>query len=366
VAPQATVAAWSDSVPPAPVAPQATVPAWPRTAPPTPPRYGGRHWWSPLPFPELPRISGRRAYTEVLLVFSAFFLAGIVSAGLLLADRYQNPFPNGSWADFGPEIIDIIAQTGLALAVVLLLSARRGVTSQTLGLSLPHRSDGRFAAGAATRILAWAIFAQVLGGIINAALQTGHLPTSKPNAAELVFGAADSIQAGVVEELVVLAFVVVTLRQARRSWWEITVVALVLRGSYHIYYGPGVLGILVWAALFYWIYLRTRSLILLMVCHAGWDTIGFLSQRWSAVAGGAVLIAVVIWIAAPITWLVDRNSMSGAALWYAGSSGSGSGRASPPGASPVLVPPGWQPDPSGVHYWRWWDGHRWTDYVSGP
>ena len=134
---------------------------------------------------------------------------------------------------------------------------------------MPRRRDGRFAAGQATRILAWAIFAQVLGGIINAALQTGHLPTSQPNAAELIFAVADSIQAGVVEELVVLAFVVVTLRQAGRGWWEITLVALVLRGSYHIYYGPGVVGILVWAALFYWIYLRFRSLILLMICHAG-------------------------------------------------------------------------------------------------
>ena len=87
--------------------------------------------------------------------------------------------------------------------------------------------------------------------------------------------------------------------------------ALVLRGSYHIYYGPGVVGILVWAALFYWIYLRFRSLILLMVCHAGWDTVGFLSQRWPAVAGGAIAWSRGIWIAAPITWLVERNNPAG-------------------------------------------------------
>jgi hypothetical protein len=311
---------------------------------------GRRHWWSPLPFPPLPAISARRAYTEVLLVYGAFFLAGIVGAGLLLADRYHNLFQNGSWSDYGPEVVDVLAQIGLALAVVLLLSARRGVTAATLGLSLPRRRDGRFAAGQTTRIVAWAVFAQVLGGIINAALQTGHLPTSQPNAPELIFAVAESVQAGVVEELIVLAFVVVTLRQAGRGWWEITFVALVLRAAYHIYYGPGVAGILVWALLFYWIYLRFRSLILLMICHAGWDTVGFLSQRWPAVAGGAIVLAIGIWIAAPITWLVERNSPAELAFY--------------PGAG--LPPPGWQPDPGGVHYWRWWDGRRWTDYVSGP
>ncbi len=27
--------------------------------------------------------------------------------------------------------------------------------------------------------------------------------------------------------------------------------------------------------------------------------------------------------------------------------------------------PGWYPDPSGVHWWRWWDGSQWTDHTSG-
>ncbi len=124
----------------------------------------------------------------------------------------------------------------------------------------------------------------------------------------MFFSVFDSIQAGVIEELVVLAFVVVTLRQAGRPWWEVTLVALVLRGSYHIYYGPGVFGILVWAALYYWIYLRFRSLIPMMVCHVAWDAVGFLSQRWSVVAGFGILTAVGLWIAAPITWLVERSA----------------------------------------------------------
>ncbi|MGH9055680.1 MAG: CPBP family glutamic-type intramembrane protease [Acidimicrobiales bacterium] len=306
-----------------------------------------RRWWSPAPPPALPPISTRRAYTEVLLVFAAFFLVGVVGAVQLLSGEYRDPLAHASWGLYGPQVIDIAAQVGLALAVVLLLCARRGVSAATLGLSLPRRPDGGFAAGPTTRILAWAVFAQVLGGVINGLLQTGHLPTLKPTAPELLFAVADSVQAGIIEEIVVLAFVVVTLRQARRPLWEITVVALVLRGSYHIYYGPGAVGILVWAALFYWIYLRTRSLVPLIVCHAAWDAVGFLSQRWTAVAGVAVLVAIAIWIAAPITWLTQRN---------------GGGPVPPP----RWAPPGWHPDPSGLHRWRWWDGQRWTEHVSGP
>jgi hypothetical protein len=332
----------------------------------------------------------------VLLVFAGFFLSGVVSAGILLGGRYRNPLTNGSWSDYAPQFVEVLAQTGLALAVVLLLSSRRGVTAGTLGLQWPRREDGRVSSGQATRILAWAILAEVLGGVINAAVQTGHYPTSRPNAPELIFATAASIQAGVVEELVVLAFAVVTLRQAGRPLWEVTLVVLVLRGSYHIYYGPGVFGILVWAALFYWIYLRTGNVLLLMVGHAGWDAVGFLSQRWPGVAGVGVLIAVAIWIAAPVTWLVERNRLNPAGPWRppepragrpAGARGEGAWHRAQPAARwaadvpaegawhpaqpapelpPSLPPPGWQPDPAGRYRWRWWDGQGWTDHVSGP
>jgi CAAX prenyl protease-like protein/uncharacterized protein DUF2510 len=335
-----------------------------------------RHWWSPAPAPELPPITAKRAYVEVLFTFSVFFLTGVIAAGLLLANRYRDVLSNASWALYVPQAVDVLMQSALAVVLVLLLSSRRGVSPATLGLRWQRRPDGRFAAGATTRVFAWAIFAQIVGGIVNALLQTGHLPTSKPSAPELLFGVADSVQAGIVEELVVLAFLVVTLRQARRPLWEIVVVALVLRGSYHIYYGPGVVGILVWAAIFLWIYLRTQALVPLIVTHSAWDTVGFLSQRWAAVAGIALLVTVAIWIAAPITWAVERGDRDRAARvgWSPVRSAGGAAHWPPSDAWPASSPPppsswipsGWYPDPSGANYWRWWDGYAWTDHVSGP
>jgi membrane protease YdiL (CAAX protease family) len=315
----------------------------------------------------LPPISAKQAYGEVLFVFSAFFLGGVIAAGLLLGDRYKNVLNNGSWAQYTPQAVDVLLQSAVAVVLVVLLSARRGVSRASLGLRLTRGRGGRFAAGVTTRILAWAVFAQVAGAIPNALLQTGHLPTSKPSAAELVYGVVASVQAGVVEEVVVLAFVVVTLRQARRPLWEVTMVALVLRGSYHIYYGPGVVGIILWAAIFYWIYLRTQSLIPLMVSHAAWDADGFLSQRWGAVAVVALLVAVALWIAAPITWAVEKGDRDRAVRLASGTVGwSPSPTRANFSSTSGWIPPGWHPDPSGVHYWRWWDGYRWTEHVSGP
>jgi membrane protease YdiL (CAAX protease family) len=330
-------------------------------------------------------ISTKRAYTEVLFVFSSFFLVGVVAAALLLAGRTKDVHSDGSWAFYGAQTVDVIVSIALAVVLVMLLCERRGVTRADLGLTLPRGDDGRVASGQLTRTVAWGMFAIILGGIINALLQNGHhLPTTKSSAPELIFAVFDSANAGIVEELVVLAFVVVTLRQARRPLWEITLVALVLRGSYHIYYGAGVVGILVWAALYYWIYLRTRSLIPLMICHALWDMVQFLGQRWPAIAGVGVLVVLGLWLAAPITWLSERSDAKRRLAWqqwqgYHHWPAQGSGQplyapsvapqpsqwlGAPQAASPAQAPPGWHPDPSGANRWRWWDGTRWTEHVS--
>jgi hypothetical protein len=330
----------------------------------------GAHWWSIAPDPVLPAISTKRAYFEVLFVFLVMFATGILAAGLLLAGHYKDLQTNGNWALYSTQIVAVLTQIAIAVALVLLFGERRGVTTRTLGLTLPRNDDGTVASGRLVRIGAWCILALVLGGVINAVLQSGHLPTAQTNAAAMLFSAFDSLQAGVIEELVVLAFVVVTLRQAGRPWWEVTLVALVLRGSYHIYYGPGVFGILVWAALYYWIYLRFRSLIPMMVCHVAWDAVGFLSQRWSFVALVGVLAAIGLWIAGPITWLVERSNKPRALAitgggWVTAPDDAGAWTASGPPVVASSAPPGWHPDPSGANQWRWWDGYRWTEHVSG-
>jgi membrane protease YdiL (CAAX protease family) len=378
----------------------------------------GRHWYSPAPDPELPLISTKRAYTEVLFVFGAFFASGIVLAGLILGGRSGDITTNASWGLDSAQVIQLLFEMALAVVVVWLLSERRGVSLRTLGVVWPTDENGNFSPGRTVRNLAWATLALGIGLPLTSLLHTSSLPKSQANLPAMFLAVAIGLNAGIVEELVVLGFVVVTLRQARRPWWEVTLVALVLRGSYHVYYGVGVIGILIWASLFYWTYLRTRSLLPLMVCHAAWDTFALLSQRWPWAISFVFLGGLALLIAAPITWLVERNNHppvawqpgfappppgpwpaaslpagSGGPAWSTGPvpapgagqpAGSGgpavpavppwsSGPAQPqpqpqpvPGGSWSSLPgPGWHPDPSGLNQWRWWDGRQWTGYVSG-
>ncbi len=265
------------------------------------------HWWSIQKPPPAGPISARRAYLEVLAVFAAFFAAGIAAGAEVLAHRY--PAPSGSWAVFTPAAISEVTTTALAVAVTVLLSSRRGITPRTLGLGLPAKANGGAAIIPAFRMGVWAIVILAVGGAITTSLATGHLvqPVRQDNG-YLVYATAASLAAGVVEETVVLAFVVTTLRQAGRPLLEILAVAVLLRCSYHDYYGPGVIGIAVWAAVFAWLFLRTGSVIPLIVVHFGWDALIFWAQRWhwlnAARAAGALALLAV----ATFTWLSEVRS----------------------------------------------------------
>jgi membrane protease YdiL (CAAX protease family) len=345
-----------------------------------------RRWWSAQAPAATTPISTGRAYLEVIAVFVAFFGSGIAAAGLSLDSRL--PTNSGSWAVYGPAAIDALAQAGVAAALVILLCRNRGISTRAFGLVVPRHDTGRWAAGRTLRTATWAVLAFIVGSLVTSALATGtYNSPSDLNAAFMAYSSTAALNAGVVEEMVVLGFVLVTLQQARRPMWEILLVALVLRGSYHIYYGPGVVGIFIWASVFIWLYLRTRSLVPIIAVHFLWDFTVFMTLRWTWVGGLAVLVVACAAIASPITWLVERSDRStpgmagvnGFGPWSGPGAWSGPGLRSGPGPSSGYGPwsgPGawsghgapvgfWAPDPSDRSRWRWWDGSRWTDATSG-
>lgn len=266
-----------------------------------------RHWWSIQQPPPVPAISARRAYAEVLGVFAVFFTASIIAGAESLANRY--PPPSGSWAAFVPAAVNQLAVAALAVVVVVLLSGRRGISPRMLGLGLPQRPSGGTAAGHTFRMGVWALTALLAGGLVTVALETGKLNVpAHQNGGFLVYAIAASVAAGVVEETVVLAFLVTTLRQAGRPLPEIVLVAVLLRCSYHDYYGPGVLGIAVWATVFVWLYLRAGSVIPLIVVHFLWDATQFSGMQPQLKYGIGLLVAAALFLlplAAGITWLVE-------------------------------------------------------------
>ena len=263
------------------------------------------HWWSAQPPPPAPPITARRAYAEVLLVFAAFFAASIVAGGETLARRY--PRPSGSWALFTPAMISELSICVLAVLVTVLLSGRRGINPSWLGFSWPRRRDGRQGTAQSLRIGVWAIAALLAGGTITRALAMGNKlgQPAHQDTSYLVYSLTASLAAGIVEETVVLAFVVTTLRQARRPTAEILLVAVLLRCSYHDYYGIGVIGIALWAAIFVWLFLRTGSVLPLIVVHVFWDANIFLGQRWHEVQVATATAWIMLVLVAALTWFVD-------------------------------------------------------------
>ncbi len=282
------------------------------------------HWWSAQPPPPVPPITTRRAYAEVLGVFAVFFAASIVAGGETLAHRY--PPPSGSWAVFTPAIISELGVCVLAILVTTLLSSRRGLRPRWLGFGWPRGRDGQPRPGQSLRIGVWAIAALLGGGAITSALAMGNKlgQPAHQDAAYLMYAVGASLTAGIVEETVVLAFVVSTLRQARRPLPEIVLVAVLLRCSYHDYYGLGVVGIAVWAAIFVWLFLRTGSVLPLIIVHMLWDSSIFLGQRWHEVQVATASGWIMLVLAAAISWLIDLQSR----------------QAGPPGGPPgTVIPP---------------------------
>jgi hypothetical protein len=298
-------------------------------------------WWAVRP----PRtdtalLSTRRAYLEILVVYAAFFAASIAAAGFAVAGDAPTQTISG-WADAVPGAIDQFAVTVLCIVVPILVVRRRGLGRADLGLTKP----ANVSVSQGIRIAAWAVLGLIAGSIVTSSLATGSYDYGTFSYPQLTVNLFAAAQAGFIEEIVVLAFVVTTLEQARRPRAEIVAVALILRASYHIYYGPGVVGIFIWASVFLWLFLRFRTIVPLILVHSTWDFLIMLANRWKFVAGLDVLAWIALFIAAFVLWLVDRGSRA------------------QPSPLPMRAPPGWYADPAGSVGLRYFDGWYWAPDV---
>jgi membrane protease YdiL (CAAX protease family) len=113
----------------------------------------------------------------------------------------------------------------------------------------------------------------------------------------LVVGAG-AVVAGVVEELVVLGYLVHRLEQLGWRASRIVAVAVLVRVSFHVYYGPGLVWVALWAAASVLLYLRVRRLLPFVVVHALWDlqagTSDFVSDDAHLVLLGVIFIGLYL------------------------------------------------------------------------
>ena len=170
-----------------------------------------------------------------------------------------------------------LAWTGLTVALAGALAHRRGLTLAGFGLGRPHGQDWRSTYGRAEEIF----FFSFAGLMVASALAMGlaALPGFRPaptlSAASGVYdvftNVIASVQAGICEEVVLVATLVTVLEAARRPAWQIYAVGGAMRLAVHLYFGLVAPAALVLAVTNIWLFRRTRRLVPIVVAHVAVD-----------------------------------------------------------------------------------------------
>ena len=227
------------------------------------------HGWPGTPAtiePKERRVQG----LELLVVLSIFPLTSFYAAVSDLTERIQTGFPvvshgippiNGSWLAVAFGIANVIFFSAPALLVWYLLERSDG------GLSAINLGERRWRMDLAYVLPVFILvqwFPQFVGAhILDALNLKGYFlipaPYQVTRAGLTVYQVFASAQAAIVEEVVVLGYLVRRLEQRNFNVPAIVAIAVLVRVSYHLYYGWNAVPIACWALVTVLVYLRIRD-----------------------------------------------------------------------------------------------------------
>jgi uncharacterized protein len=184
--------------------------------------------------------------------------------------------PGRPYLDLTYQLLGIFFSVVPAAFAVHLLQRDPGGARATLGLDARRPGfDLGFGAGLAAFVgipgLGLVVAAEHLG--INAQIVPAALPSVWWAIPVLVLSAA---QNAVLEEVVVVGYLLNRLRELGWPPWRALVASAVLRGSYHLYQGfGGFIGNAIMGLIFGYFYQRTRRVLPLVVAHTILDVVSF-------------------------------------------------------------------------------------------
>lgn len=214
---------------------------------------------------------GMSGITAILALIEAQLTGGIGQTTVAL-----NPSRSDvGWIDFARQSLSVVRLVGMA-ALACYLLWRSGIRLSTVGITRrPDRADLPWGVGLAALIgipgLGLVLLAHLLG--LNAALVPSD--TSGPwwQAPMLV---AVAIGNAVAEEVVVVAYLLVRLKQLGLRDNSAVLASAILRGTYHLYQGiGGGIGNVVMGLIFGRFYQKTGRLWPLIIAHALIDVVAF-------------------------------------------------------------------------------------------
>ncbi len=185
------------------------------------------------------------------------------------------------WLDLADSLAGVLSGIAPALLALVLLSRSPGGPGAGIGADL--RRPGRdlvqalgFTAliGIPGLALVWA--AHALG--VNAQLAVVDVPDRWYRVPLLLL---EALQSGVVEEVVVLGYLLTRLAQLGWRREAALAASATLRGSYHLYQGlGGFAGNFVMGLVFGWWFQRSRRVMPMLVAHVLLDAISFLGYLY--------------------------------------------------------------------------------------
>ncbi len=248
----------------------------------------------------------------VLLLFPA--LAFVTAVGSLLQLAFHEPsdasyvhdlLPGHPW----PSAVVATAATLVEfspplLAVYLLRLSGGGRAVMGLDRSAPRADLARCLKLMLLTYVPGFLLVAVISALTGQHNEVAH--AIPPNAAYLLPLLVSAVGAGVVEEIVVLGYLIHRLEQRGWSPTRILIAATVVRASYHLYYGWGTIGIALWGALSVLLYRRRPRLLTFVVLHVLWDGWQFIDIY---AHGAFAAIAPLTTLAALFGfWLFGRRS----------------------------------------------------------
>ncbi|TDB78490.1 CPBP family intramembrane glutamic endopeptidase [Micromonospora sp. KC723] len=216
---------------------------------------------------------GQSAVYAVVSIIAKLTADGGLSKQTAALNTSQSARP---WLDLTYQLLGVAFALLPVLLAVHLLARDPGDPVRTLGLDPRHPgADLARGAGLAALIglpglaLFWA--AAQLG--VNAKLVPAGLPDVWWAVPVLILAAA---QNAVLEEVIVVGYLVTRLRQMQWRLAAIIATSALLRASYHLYQGFGAfVGNAVMGVVFSLFYLRTRRVMPLVVAHTLLDVVAF-------------------------------------------------------------------------------------------
>ncbi len=200
--------------------------------------------------------------------------------------------PDRPWLDLAYQVAGLVFPLmPVALVLYLLWTYRRpeGGVFGAMGFDLRHPlSDLKWGfaifAGIGMAGLAFYFAARELG--INTSISAANLTAAWWTIPVLLLRA---VMNGVLEEVVMIGYLFTRWRQSGGGVVGVIIASALIRGGYHLYQGfGGFIGNAVMGALFGVIYLKTKRVMPLVICHALLDIFAFV--------GYALLKPYIAWL----------------------------------------------------------------------